>query len=299
MKTIFIIISSCLIISSCSNKVIPSTTPVTNQLGKDSKGVPMLLGHCTPSSMQQLPFSKWYDSAFKAHQPNAEQVAVLQQNLKETEIEIFLGTWCGDSKREVPRLLKTLSQSGFDTANIRLIMVDHEGVATKASPQHEENGKNIFRVPTAIVYQNKKEIGRIIESPVESWEKDLVKVTTHQPYISNYHAANEFSKQLKNKNADDATLAKMAEQYKPQFKSSASLNSLGYLLLNQKQTSKAFQAFRLNTLLFPEDSNVWDSLAEAYANTGDKTKAVELYKKVLDMKPGNTNAAEQIKKLSE
>jgi len=259
----------------------------------------MLLGHCTPSSLLQQPFGNWYDSGFKAYPPQAEKIAMLQQHLTDTEIEIFLGTWCGDSKREVPRLLKTLSQCGYDTANIKLIMVDHEGVATKASPQHEEQGKNIFRVPTAIVYQHKKEIGRIIESPVESWEKDLVKLVTRQSYTPNYYAANAFIKTLKSKHATDKQVSKMVQRYKGTFKNSAQLNSVGYLFLNQQQFAKALQTFKLNTLLFAADSNVWDSLAEAYSIMGNKARATELYKKVLEINPGDANATEQIEKLAE
>ncbi len=299
MKAIFIIISACILFTACSNKIIPSATPVTNQLTTDSKGIPMLLGHCTPATMQQKPFSKWYDSAFNAYQPSLEQVLVLKEKLSNTEVEIFLGTWCGDSKREVPRLLKTLISSGVDTSNIHLIMVHHEGAAYKQSPQHEEKGKNIFRVPTAIIYQNKKEIGRVIELPVESWEKDLVKLATKQPYTPNYNAGNQYMANIKSKKMNEATLEKLVERYKTSFNNSGQLNAIGYLFLYQKQTAKALQTLRLNTLLFSNDSNTWDSLAEAYASVGNKPKAIELYKKVLEMQPGNTNATEQIKKLRE
>jgi tetratricopeptide (TPR) repeat protein len=299
MKAIFIIISACLLFTACSNKIIPSATPVTNQLTTDSKGIPMLLGRCTPAAMQQQPFSKWYDSAFNAYQPNTEQTTILKEKLSHAEIEIFLGTWCGDSKREVPRLLKTLASSGIDTSNIHIIMVHHEGIVYKQSPQHEEKGKNIFRVPTAIIYQNKKETGRIIESPVESWEKDLVKLSTMQPYTPNYNAGNQYMASIKSKKMSDAAMEKLAERYKTTFKNSAQLNAIGYLFLYQKQIPKAIQTLKLNTLLFNKDSNTWDSLAEAYATIGNKTKAIELYKKVLEIKPGDSNAIAQIKKLTE
>lgn len=298
MKTIVIIIASCMLLNACNNKIIPSVTAVTNQLSTDSKGVPMLLGHCTPASMQQMPFSKWYDSAFNAYQPNAEQTAILKEKLTGTHIEIFLGTWCSDSKREVPRLLKTLVQSGMDTNSITLIMVDHEGAATKASPQHEEKGKYIFRVPTAIVYVGNKEAGRIIESPKESWEKDMVKIALSQPYTPNYNAVNSIIKRVKNKKVSDDQLAQMAAEFNTTIKNSASLNSLGYLLLNQQQTEKAFNIFKLNTILFPAESNVWDSLAEANATVGNSSTAIELYKKVLSIKPNDANATEQLKKLN-
>jgi len=299
MKTNFIIISACILLASCSNKILPSATPVANQLTTDSKGTPMLAGHCTPSALMQQPFNKWYDSAVEAYKPNPGKADSLKQHLQHTVIEVFMGTWCGDSKREVPKLIKTLTQSGFDTSDLKLIMVGHEGAETKVSPQHEEKGKNIFRVPTAIVYKNNLEIGRIIETPVVSWEGDLLKLAAGQDYTPNYHAANTFIKALKSKKANDNELAKMAELYKPLFTSSGQLNSIGYFFLAKNKMAKAFTAFQLNTLLFPQDSNVWDSLAEAYATTGHKSKALDLYKKVLELKPGDSNATEQIKKLTE
>lgn len=37
--------------------------------------------------------------------------------------------------------------------------------------------------------------------------------------------------------------------------------------------------FELNTVLFPDSSNTWDSLAEAHAARGDQDKAKALYEK--------------------
>ncbi|HJQ38143.1 MAG TPA: tetratricopeptide repeat protein [Thermoanaerobaculia bacterium] len=76
------------------------------------------------------------------------------------------------------------------------------------------------------------------------------------------------------------------------------LNQLGYTLLNQGKTDEAIAIFALNAKEFPKSSNVWDSLAEAYVHAGQKEKAIEHYKKSLELNPHNKNAADMLQKLA-
>ena len=66
-------------------------------------------------------------------------------------------------------------------------MVGNGDSLYKKSPQHEEAGKNIVRVPTIIVEQKGNEIGRIIEFPITSLEKDLLTILRKEKYQPNYH----------------------------------------------------------------------------------------------------------------
>jgi thiol-disulfide isomerase/thioredoxin len=83
-----------------------------------------------------------------------------------------MGTWCSDSRREVPRMLKVLDIIGFPKENLSIINVDRnkKGIADEA------DDLNIELVPTFILYEDEKEIGRIIETPEETLEKDLVRI---------------------------------------------------------------------------------------------------------------------------
>lgn len=76
------------------------------------------------------------------------------------------------------------------------------------------------------------------------------------------------------------------------------LNFFGYRLMQSGMIDRAIEVFKLNTELFPEITNVWDSLGEAYMNKGNNELAIVNYKKVLDMDPGNKNAKEMLEKLS-
>lgn len=60
-------------------------------------------------------------------------------------------------------------------------------------------------------------------------------------------------------------------------------NTLGYQLLQMKQPAKALAVFELNTKLYPDSANTYDSLAEACASSGDKTRAVEFYRRALEV----------------
>jgi tetratricopeptide (TPR) repeat protein len=78
-----------------------------------------------------------------------------------------------------------------------------------------------------------------------------------------------------------------------------SLNTFGYQLLEGKDGAGAIQIFKLNTELFPESANVWDSLAEAYMKAGDPKNAQMNYEKALTVDPANQNAKEMLRKLKE
>jgi tetratricopeptide (TPR) repeat protein len=78
-----------------------------------------------------------------------------------------------------------------------------------------------------------------------------------------------------------------------------SLNGFGYEILEKKDFVSAIQVFALNTELYPQSGNVWDSLAEAYMKSGDMKKAQENYEKSLAVDPKNDNAKEMLKKIKE
>ncbi|HSE96940.1 MAG TPA: serine hydrolase [Blastocatellia bacterium] len=75
------------------------------------------------------------------------------------------------------------------------------------------------------------------------------------------------------------------------------LNNLGYSLLREKKLAEAVAVFKVNVELYPQSSNVYDSLGEAYMANGDKELAIRNYRKSLELDPRNKNAADMLKKL--
>jgi tetratricopeptide (TPR) repeat protein len=78
----------------------------------------------------------------------------------------------------------------------------------------------------------------------------------------------------------------------------AELNSLGYELLGSKKFKDAIRIFQLNVEAYPQSGNVYDSLAEAYMDNGDRQLAIANYQKSLQLDPSNKNALQMLKKLN-
>ena len=77
------------------------------------------------------------------------------------------------------------------------------------------------------------------------------------------------------------------------------VNFVGYSLLEAERPKSALKFLKLNTELFPEAFNTWDSLGEAHMKLGNDAKAISSFEKSLDLNPGNTNAQEMIARIQE
>jgi tetratricopeptide (TPR) repeat protein len=75
------------------------------------------------------------------------------------------------------------------------------------------------------------------------------------------------------------------------------INLLGYRLIKAKNIGEAIEVFKLNTLLYPDSWNVYDSLGEAYTIIGEKELAIKNYTKSIQINPGNTNGRRMLGKL--
>jgi CubicO group peptidase (beta-lactamase class C family) len=75
------------------------------------------------------------------------------------------------------------------------------------------------------------------------------------------------------------------------------LNRMGYRLLNTNQVELAVEIFRLNTDLYPQSWNVWDSYGEALAKLNRNDEAIAAYKKSLELNPSNKGGEEMITRL--
>ncbi|CAG2532063.1 Thiol-disulfide isomerase or thioredoxin [Maribacter dokdonensis] len=153
---------------------------------------PFLLGKITPEALSAKTYKTWYLPNFSNYKADTEKIKLIKEHLNAYKILIFMGTWCDDSKREVPRFLKILEQAEYPNENLKIIALDKRKEAYKKSPQGEEWGLNIRRVPTFIFYKNGREINRIIETPITSLEDDILKIVSQQVYLPNYGTSLHF-----------------------------------------------------------------------------------------------------------
>ncbi|MDG1751060.1 MAG: thioredoxin family protein [Thalassotalea sp.] len=98
---------------------------------------------------------------------SSQDILLIKQWPSTVHVEVFFGTWCHDSQREVPRLLKLLSYNPAVTRS--LIALDYQ----KSEPRGLAEQKAIKYTPTIILYRNNVEIGRIIERPSKSLVADM------------------------------------------------------------------------------------------------------------------------------
>jgi len=75
------------------------------------------------------------------------------------------------------------------------------------------------------------------------------------------------------------------------------MNIVGYQLLNANMVKEALEVFKLNVNEFPTSSNVYDSYGEALLKNGDTEKAIENYKRSIELNPANQGGIDVLKKL--
>jgi len=134
-----------------------------------------LLGYFNLSQLTREPYSTWYIKGFDEYTLNTDVInKLLEINKDGVTIKIVMGTWCPDSRREVPRFMRVMDVWQFPVSKITFIGVDD----AKQSPVGEYVSLDIMRVPTFIIYKNNIETGRIIENPTTSLEQDMVNILT-------------------------------------------------------------------------------------------------------------------------
>ncbi len=179
-------ISLCLAIAclALSYKLLLTSNIPDGMFEDPNTGEAMLLGEIVIDELKQYPFNDWYPVEFDGYEVDKELLAAISNPLQ-YNFELFLGTWCGDSRREVPRIEKIFNNLGIDFDKVKIVTVDRE----KISPENEQKGKDIRYVPTLIVKIGDAEVGRIVESPsseISSLESDLFEISLGIPPVPNY-----------------------------------------------------------------------------------------------------------------
>lgn len=153
---------------------------------KMPNGYTFLLGEITNSNLESGTYKDWYNTNYDNYVVDNSLVKLFKKKLKQHEVLLFLGTWCGDSKREVPRMLKILETADFPKDQLKIIALDRRKDNYKKGLNGEEKGWNIQRVPTLIILKDGKEVNRIVERPIDSLEEDFLAILSGSTYVPNY-----------------------------------------------------------------------------------------------------------------
>jgi thiol-disulfide isomerase/thioredoxin len=108
---------------------------------------------------------------FSSSSVSQQDKALITSWPKDLHIDIYFGTWCHDSQREVPQILSILQHNS--DISYKLIALDIE----KSDPQQLATKHQVKYTPTFIIYKGKKEVGRIVERPNKSLVKDITELT--------------------------------------------------------------------------------------------------------------------------
>lgn len=114
MKYYFLLLFT-ITLTSCSAQ--KETNAVKNKRGD-------LVGFANKESFNQAPYDIWFTENFDTYKPDDAVISSLETALKNVKITGFMGTWCGDSKRETPHLYKILELANFNFKNLELVTVN-------------------------------------------------------------------------------------------------------------------------------------------------------------------------------
>jgi len=132
----------------------------------------IMIGYCTLTGITDTAFNSAFRKEYNTYAPDKEIINQFTSLLDGVTVTIVMGTWCSDSREQVPRFIRTIDIPGHSFSEPVIICVDRDKKAGDVSLE----GLNILKVPTFIVYYNCRELGRIIESPQTTMEKDFLDI---------------------------------------------------------------------------------------------------------------------------
>lgn len=147
---------------------------VVNREVETQKDGKMLLGNQLKAQFLKAPYADWYVKEHDEYALDQKAISELKkEKLGTYDIITFIGTWCEDSHRDFPRLMKILDEIGYPDNKLTIIAVNRK----KESPAGDETLYNIQKVPTIILKRYGKEVGRIVEMPTSGYiERDLAEI---------------------------------------------------------------------------------------------------------------------------
>jgi thiol-disulfide isomerase/thioredoxin len=171
-RLLFSMLVTALIVSmfSCSSKSIPQQ-PKYNVVA-DTETV-VMKGVLTRNILEKEKAFTWMTENRKYGSADAGAVKIFSQQKDLFTVLIFGGTWCHDSQNILPVFYRLVDKSGFPDNHITLVGVDRQ----KTAPHNWHTTWNITMVPTFIILQNGKEMGRVVEyGKTGNVEKELADI---------------------------------------------------------------------------------------------------------------------------
>ena len=140
-----------------------------------------IIGPIALEDLKKEPFAEWFNTEYENYAPFGKTITQLEGLQKDVAITIFMGTRCSDSQMHVPAFFRVLDALAF-SGEVQIIGVDRD----KKTPTGSATNNGITNVPTFIFYKDGKEVHRIVESPVEFLEDDMLAILSGAAYKHTY-----------------------------------------------------------------------------------------------------------------
>lgn len=145
-------------------------TPYTSTVDRSSVILNGIISKFILANNSNFP---WFADNSRSYKPDTSVVAALASAKQRIHLVIFGGTWCEDTQNVLPKFFKIQEQSGFPDGRITFFGVDR----SKKTIGGIADAFGITNVPTIIVMQNGKEIGRVVEyGKTGQWDKELAEL---------------------------------------------------------------------------------------------------------------------------
>lgn len=245
-------------------------------------------------------YSTWYNESYEAFTLEKTDYDWIK-NLEDDSVEIYLGTWCGDSQEWVPQFLKLWDKMGLSRDQLKFTALYGSGEDYKQGPNGEEEGLNIHRVPTFIFKENGKEYARIVESPSTDLLTDVAQIALGYPSAPNYTGANYILQVF-----DTMTMDEVYKDIQNIYRTAyykvgrfAEFNTLGKVLSAAGKKKEALLVFQFNTYYHPGSWYGYKSYGELLVEMENYPQAIKAYEKLISLNPENEEAKAELKRLNE
>lgn len=159
--------------------------------------------------------------------------------------------------------------------------------------------RNLSKNQTVIIYQNIEREGLAFFYKTKA-SIEILNGKMPQPIQYKKSLARKYGATLMQSGIDKAvsTFNELKTDTTHYYVSENEMNWLGYdLLFSAKQKQYSLETFKINTLLFPNSFNVYDSYAEALNANGKRDEAIAMYQKSIAMNPKNEGGKKMLKQI--